>query len=138
MWLLTRTERSGSPKNNPSVALIGDYTSGGKLHEYKIRSSLPGGLTPQLITVDPNGNIWWTEGWVGMIGELKVAQAVPGTNNGVTEYTYQKVCNTCDEHTSGIGVDKNGLVWFDDSAQNIFGSFPDSGSGSFTSYNAPT
>src|SRR6266487_991121 len=124
-------------ENNQSVALIGEYTSGGKLQEYKIRSSLPGGLTPHLITVDPNGNIWWSDGWVGTIGELKVAQAVPGTTNGVTEYTYQKVCNTCSEHTSGISVDRNGLVWFDDSEQNIFGSFPDSGSGSFVIYNAP-
>src|SRR6266536_302286 len=124
-------------ENNQSVALIGEYTSGGKLQEYKIRSSLPGGLTPHLITVDPNGNIWWSDGWVGTIGELKVAQAVPGTTNGVTEYTYQKVCNTCSEHTSGISVDRNGLVWFDDSEQNIFGSFPDSGTGSFVIYNAP-
>ena len=72
------------------------------MQEYKIRYNPPGGLTPHLITVDPNGNIWWTEGWVGMIAELKVAQAVPGTNNGVTEYAYQKVCPSCSEHTSGI------------------------------------
>jgi virginiamycin B lyase len=125
-------------ENNSSVALIGEYTSGGALHEFKIRNSLSNGLTPHMITVDPNGNIWWSEGWVGMIGELKVAQAVPGTNNGVTEYIYPKVCSTCGEHTSGIRVDRNGLVWFDDSEQNIFGSFPDSGSGSFTTYNGPS
>ena len=128
----------GLPRITPSVALIGEYTSGGQLQEYKIRSNPPGGLTPHLITVDPNGNIWWTEGWVGMIAELKVAQAVPGTNNGVTEYAYQKVCPSCSEHTSGICVDSNGLVWFDDAEQGIFGSFPDSGSGSFATYNAPT
>ncbi|HEY6408743.1 MAG TPA: hypothetical protein VIY29_14880, partial [Ktedonobacteraceae bacterium] len=125
-------------ENNSSVALIGEYTSGGQLHEYKIRNSLPGGLTPHLITVDPGGNIWWTEGWVGMIGRLNLAQATPGTNNGVTEYAYQKVCNTCSEHTSGIRVDRNGLIWFDDSEQGIFGSFPESGSGSFVTYNVPT
>ncbi len=125
-------------ENNPSVALIGEYTTGGQLQEYKIRSNPPGGLTPHLITVDPNGNIWWTEGWIGMIAELKVAQAVPGTNNGVTEYAYQKVCPSCGEHTSGISVDSNGLIWFDDSVQGILGSFPDSGSGSFATYNAPS
>ena len=124
-------------ENNPAVALIGEYTSGGQLHEYKIRNNVPNSLTPHLITVDPNGNIWWTEGWVGMIAELKVAQAVPGTNNGVTEYAYQKVCASCIEHTSGIGVDGNGLVWFDDAEQGIFGSFPDSGAGSFATYTAP-
>jgi streptogramin lyase len=125
-------------ENNSSVALIGEYTSGGTLNEYKIRNSLPGGLTPHLITVDLNGNIWWSEGWVGMIGELKVSLALPGTNNGVTEYAYQKVCNTCSEHTSSISVDSNGLIWFDDSEQGIFGSFSNSGSGSFTTYNIPT
>jgi streptogramin lyase len=125
-------------ENNSSVALIGEYTSGGKLQEYKIRNGSTSGLTPHMITIDPNGNIWWSEGWVGMIGKLNIAQAVPGTNKGVTEYAYQKVCNTCDEHTSGVSVDSNGLVWFDDSEQGIFGSFPDSGTGSFASYNTPT
>ncbi len=125
-------------ENNPSVALVGEYTSGGQLQEFKIRDGSTNGLTPHQITVDPNGNIWWSEGWVGMIGELKVAQAVPGTKKGVTEYAYQKVCSNCSTHTSGISVDRNGLIWFDDSEQNIFGSFPDSGSGSFTIYNIPT
>ncbi len=125
-------------ENNSSVALIGEYTSGGRLLEYKIRNSPAPGLTPHLMIVDPNGNIWWSEGWASMIGELNVSQAVPGTNKGVTEFAYQKPCGNCGSHTSGISVDSNGLIWFDDSLQNIFGSFPDSGSGSFTLYNAPT
>ncbi len=125
-------------ENNSSVALIGEYTSGGKLQEFKIRTGSTSGLTPHLISVDKNGNIWWTEGWVGMIAELKVAQDVPGTNKGVTEYSYKRVCGNCGTHTSGISVDSNGLVWFDDAEQGIFGSFPDSGSGSFATYNTPT
>lgn len=125
-------------ENNPSDALIAEYTTQGKLNEYKIRNSYDGSLTPHLITVDPNGNIWWTEGFVGMIGELKIAQAMPGTNDGVTEYAYPQLCQTCGMHTSGIGVDKtNGLIWFDDSLQNTYGSFPYSGTGSFTMYEAP-
>jgi streptogramin lyase len=123
-------------ENNSSVALIGKYTTAGKLLEYKIRNSPPGGLTPHLITVDPNGNIWWSEGFVGKIGELKVSQAKPGTNNGVTEYTYKS--NGGNEHTSGISTDKNGKIWFDDSEQEVFGSFPDSGTGSFSLHNIPT
>lgn len=125
-------------ENNSAVALIGEYTAQGKLNEYKIRTDSTSGLTPHLITVDPNGNIWWTEGWVGKIAELVVSEAQPGTNNGVTEYTYQRLCSTCGVHASGISVDSNGLIWFDDSLQSIFGSFPDSGSGSFTLYNTPT
>lgn len=125
-------------ENNPSVALIGEYTSGGTLNEYKIRTNPPSGLTPNLITVDPNGNIWWTEGWVGMIGELHISQAVPGTNDGVSEYAYPGICQTCSTHASGIGVDGYGQVWFDDSEQELFGSFPDSSTGSFSVYPAPT
>ena len=125
-------------ENNSAVALIGEYTAGGTLQEYKIRNGSTSGLTPHLITVDPNGNIWWSEGWAGAIGELVVSQAVPGTNDGVTEYTYPKGCNNCGSHTSGISVDSNGQIWFDDSLQSIFGSFPDSGNGSFSLYNTPT
>src|ERR1700694_4600927 len=80
-------------ENNSSVALIGEYTTGGVLNEYKIRASPPGGLTPHLITEDTSGNIWWTEGFVSMLGRLKVSQAVPGTNQGVTEYAYPTSCN---------------------------------------------
>ena len=125
-------------ENNSAVAQIGEYTSSGSLNEYKIRANPPGGLTPHLITVDPNGNIWWTEGWVGMLGELVVAKAAPGTNNGVTEYAYPATCTTCSTHTSGISIDGFGKIWFDDSEQQIFGSFPDSGTGSFSEYPAPT
>jgi streptogramin lyase len=126
-------------ENNSSVAMIGEHTSGGAFNEYKIRNNPPGGLTPHLITVDPNGNVWWTEGWVGMIGELNVSHAQPGTNNGVTEYAYPANCGSCGgTHASGIGVDSNGLVWFDDALQSIFGSFPDSGAGSFSIYQTPT
>ncbi|HZU69904.1 MAG TPA: hypothetical protein VFA09_21725 [Ktedonobacteraceae bacterium] len=126
-------------ENNGAVAQIGEYvSSSGQIEEYKIRTNPPPALTPHMITIDPNGNIWWTEGFVGMIGELQVSLAQPGTNNGVTEYAYPIACQTCAEHASGISVDSNGLVWFDDSEQNIFGSFPDSGTGSFSEYNTPT
>ena len=126
-------------ENNSSVALIGEYTSGGNLQEYKIRNSSSNRLTPHLITVDPNGNIWWSEGWAAKIGELQVSHALPGTNKGMKEYAYNLPCSTCSgKHTSGISVDSNGLIWFDDSEQEIFGSFSDSGTGSFTTYNIPT
>jgi streptogramin lyase len=123
-------------ENNSSVARIGEYTASGVMNEYLVRTNPPGGLTPHLITIDPTtGNIWWSEGFVGMIGELKVAQAKPGTTNGVTEYAYT---TNGSSHTSGISVDSHGTVWFDDSLQNIFGSFPDTGTGSFTEYATPT
>jgi streptogramin lyase len=125
-------------ENNSAVALIAEYTSTGHLKEYKIRNTTNSALTPHMITVDPNGNIWWSEGFAAAIGELKVAQAVPGTNKGVSEFFYPFSCNTCGTHTSGISVDSNGNIWFDDSNQSIFGSFPDNGTGSFSIYNTPT
>ena len=126
-------------ENNSAVALIGEYTSGGSLNEYKIRNTTSASLTPHLITIDPNGNIWWTEGWAGKIGELDMTKALPGTNTGVTEYAYPQICTTCtSSHTSGISVDGYGQVWFDDSEQEAFGSFPDTGTGSFNMYMAPT
>jgi len=103
---------------------------------FKIRNTPTGGtgLTPHLITIDPNGNIWWSEGWVSAIGMLNVTAAKPSTNNGVTEYFYTPSCSSCGSHTSGISADKQGLIWLDDSLQNTFGSFP-VGGGSFSFYN---
>lgn len=120
-------------ENNSAVALIGAYnTTTNQLVEYKIRTGSTSNLTPHLITVAPDGNIWWTEGFAGMIGELKTA------TNAVTEYAYPQTCKGCGTHASGISVDSNGLIWFDDSLQNTFGSFPDTGTGSFSMYNAPS
>jgi virginiamycin B lyase len=124
-------------ENNASVARIGEYTSSGSLKEYKIRNSYNSGLTPHLIKVDHSGNVWWSEGFVGAIGELNVAQAVPGTNNGVKEFFYPRFCSSCGTHTSGISVDGLGNVWFDDSMQSLYGSFNIS-SGKFSVYHTPT
>jgi streptogramin lyase len=125
-------------ENNGAVGMIAEYTSLGQLLEYKIRASLPGtNLTPHLIVADNSGNIWWTEGWVGMIGKLTVAQASPGTTNGVTEYQYPLVCTTCGTHTSGISIDPSGTIWFDDSIQNLFGTFTPS-TGTFNVAAVPT
>src|SRR6266568_1032510 len=120
-------------ENNSAVALIGEITATGQLAEYKIRSGSTTNLTPHLITVDPTGNIWWTEGFAGMIGELNTS-----TNNTVKEYAYPQTCKGCSTHSSGISVDSNGLIWFDDSLQNTFGSFSDTGSGTFSMYTAPS
>ncbi len=125
-------------ENTDSVALIGEYTNQGILNEYKIRntSTAGTGLTPHLITIAPGGNIWWSEGWVSSIATLNLAAAQPGRSNGVTEYHYTPSCGTCGSHTSGISADKQGLIWFDDSLQNSFGSFP-VGGGSFSFSSSP-
>jgi len=120
-------------QNVDSVAAVDEYTTAGMLNVYKVRSTSTAGsgLTPHLIAMDANGNLWWSEGWVTKAGTLNVAQAVPGTNNGVSEYGY-----TGSGHTSGIAVGKDGLIWITDSIQNEFGAMP-AGGGSFTLFNAP-
>jgi streptogramin lyase len=122
-------------ENPDTVAQIGEYTSQGAMREYKIRNTSTGGtgLTPHLIVIGPDGNLWWSEGWVHSIGTLKLSAAQPGTNNGVTEYSYTPSCSSCGSHTSGISADKLGQIWLDDSLQNSFASFPVAG-GSFTFY----
>lgn len=124
-------------ENNPLVAQIGEYTTSGSLLEYKIRNSYNSSLTPHLLLVDHNGNIWWSEGFAGMLGELIVSQAQPGTNNGVTEYAYPLNCQFCGSHTSGIAVDSSNNIWFDDSLQSIFGFFQP-GTTTFKEFATPT
>jgi streptogramin lyase len=126
-------------ENTDAVALIGEYTSTGVLKEYKIRNTATAGtgLTPHMITIAPNGSIWWSEGFVHAIATLNPAVAQPGTNTGVTEYPYVPSCSTCGSHTSGISADSQGNIWFDDSNQNTFGSLP-IGGGAFSFYNSPS
>jgi streptogramin lyase len=122
-------------ENPDTVAQIGEYTNQGVMQEYKIRNTATSGtgLTPHMIIVGPDGNLWWSEGWVSAIATLRLSAAHPGTNNGVTEYPYTPSCSSCGSHASGISADKLGQIWLDDSLQNTFGSFP-VGGGSFTFY----
>ncbi len=71
-------------------------------------------LTKQqhLITVDKAGNVWFSSGFDGQIGEL-----ARGSINAPT-YSAQTFCvstSVTSPHISGIAVDSTGKVWFDDS-----------------------
>lgn len=116
-------------ENNQFVHRIGritpnaDGTLNGPIQEYLTNSSAPNGITPHLITYDNQGNIWWSEGYDGMIGQLVISKATSGTNQGVTEYTVPSCSGCLSIHISGIAVDKNGTVWFDDSLNSRYGSF---------------
>jgi streptogramin lyase len=125
-------------ENTDAVARIGERTAAGVLREFKIRngSTSGSGLTPHLVTIDSSGNPWWSEGWVGAIGRLDVSKAQPGTTNGVSEFRYTPPCGSCGTHTSGIAAGRNGLIWLDDSLQDVFGSFP-VGGGGFTFFDVP-
>src|SRR6266849_5857864 len=127
-------------ENKPAVHRIGKFTPGanginGSIQEYLTNSSSAyGGNTPHLITFDNHGNIWWSEGFAGRIGKLVISQATNGTIQGVSEYNVPQPCaNGCGTHISGIAVDSNGTVWFDDSLSSRYGSFVPATS-SFTLY----
>jgi streptogramin lyase len=68
-----------------------------------------------LITVDKNGNVWFSTGFRGQIGELP-----SGSSTAKTFCVSQKFINS--PHISGISVDNNtGFVWFDDSINTRVG-----------------
>src|SRR5207253_1034746 len=82
-------------ENNSTVARIAalDTTNGNAISEYLIRAQLPSNLTPHKISLDSQGKVWWSEGWVRAIRMLDRTLAVPGqcgaaSGNcaGVTEY----------------------------------------------------
>ena len=131
-------------ENNSSVARIGSFKppASGALSQSSIKEYLTNSgstsTTPHLITYDQTGDVWWTEGYDGDIGKLVIAQASPGTHNGVSEFAVPPPgCpappTTCGSHISGISVDSNGLVWFDDSLSSRIGSY-NPGSNSFNIY----
>jgi len=107
----------------------------GDMREYLTKARNVG--TPHLIALDRRGHAWWTEGWDGAIGSLTLAQARPGTSNGVNQYAVpapncQPGAN-CGTHISGIAVDSSGTVWFDDSLSSRIGSYVP-GSNAFTMF----
>src|SRR5579863_1255580 len=120
-------------ENNSSVSRIGRFTpplsgslSTSDISEYLTKSRTYN-TTPHLIAFDYQGNIWWTEGFAGNIGKLVINQAANETSNGVTEYAVPPpTCisgSNCGTHISGISVDSNNTVWFDDSLSARIGSF---------------
>ena len=67
---------------------------------------------PHLITTDKAGNIWYSESFGGSIGVFSPAS---GTSRNYPVSTV--ICAqtaVCETHISGIGVDREGNVWFDD------------------------
>lgn len=83
--------------------------------------------TPHLITFDRRGNIWWSEGWSGKIGQLVIRQAVNNTSAGVQEYSVPSPncppASNCGVHISGIAAAPDGSIWFDDSLSSRTGSY---------------
>ncbi len=112
--------------NNPGK--IGRFTpsingtlTAGIIREYPVTNK-----APHLITSDKQGNIWFSEGFNGYVGEYN-----PTTGQDVEYNVSQGVCPQgtpgvtppacAGTHISGIAVDSNNLVWFDDSLSGRVG-----------------
>jgi len=110
-------------ENNNQVHRVGRLhpTAGGgisgRIQEYIAPAT--NNNTPHLITFDSRGNIWWSEGWAGKIGQLVIGQAMNNTSAGVHEYSVPSpgcpAGSNCGVHISGIAAAPNGSIWFDDS-----------------------
>lgn len=115
-------------ENNAAVARVGSFVPPTKgtlktsaISEYLTVNSGPS-TTVHLITLDHKGHVWWSEGFGGRIGSLTINKAVKGTSHGVNEYPIP-ACQNCNSHVSGIAVDNEGIVWFDDSLRNWVDSY---------------
>jgi virginiamycin B lyase len=106
-------------ENRIGVEQIGSFTptSSGtiKITEYAV-----GALRPHLITTDSAGDIWYSGGYTGYIGEFN-----PTTGSRNNFFVSLGPCSnsvTCARtHISGIQVDSKGNVWFIDSISQRVG-----------------
>jgi streptogramin lyase len=107
--------------NATNAAKIGSFTptATGVLAAGAIKEFAVTGKAPHLITSDKLGNIWFTEGFSGQVGEYTVG------GKAVSYPVALGVCAAppapCNVHISGIAVDSKNLVWFDDSLSNRVG-----------------
>jgi streptogramin lyase len=130
-------------ENADTVGKIGVMdTSTHTITEYSIQAQPQSGLTPHMITIDSQGNPWWTEGWVHSVGNLKVSAASSsncgvssGDCNGVTEYSLGALTGACSGvHVSGITIPAGGSsVWATDALQSqVIALTPSTGATSVT------
>jgi len=106
-------------ENAAGVGKIGSFTpttSGTiKITEYAV-----GAQRPHLITTDRAGNVWYSGGFGGDIGEFK-----PRSGDSMHFLVNQGTCLSpvaCPgTHISGIAVDSRGNVWFTDSNSHRVG-----------------
>lgn len=106
-------------ENGHGISRIGMFTPGtsGKISikEFSIDASRH--VQPHLITAAPNGHIWFSEGFLGSIGELAPA------NGSVTHHKVAIACRRATNctHISGIAADPQGNIWFTDSLNATVG-----------------
>jgi len=106
-------------ENAAGVGQIGSFTptTSGTI---KITEHAVGAQRPHLITTDRAGNVWYSGGFGGDIGEFK-----PRSGDSLDFFVNQGTCLSpvaCPgTHISGIAVDSKGNVWFTDSNSHRVG-----------------
>lgn len=106
-------------ENSAGIDQIGSFrpTSSGTT---KITEHAAGAIRPHLIAADRAGNIWYSGGFDGDIGEFQ-----PRSGNSTLFVVYRGVCvspaNCTGTHISGIDVDSKGNIWFTDSLSQRVG-----------------
>ncbi|GAC1636006.1 MAG: hypothetical protein NVS4B11_38410 [Ktedonobacteraceae bacterium] len=108
--------------NTTNAGLIGSFTAtaSGTLPAGAIKEHAITNKAPHLITSDKKGNIWFSEGFGGKVGEYTTAakDIEYPVSTGICPPAPAPCSGT---HISGIAVDSNNLVWFDDSLSNRVG-----------------
>ena len=107
-------------ENGLGVNQIGSFTPTLSGH-VKISEDAIKGTRPHLITADEAGNIWFSEGFDGDIGEF-----IPATGENKIVRVYSGLCTQtlCSgTHISSIRADSKGTIWFTDSLSQHIGYF---------------
>lgn len=106
-------------ENAIGVDQIGSYTPT-RSGTIKITEHAAGAIRPHLIAADRAGNLWYSGGFGGNIGEFN-----PRSGNSTNFTAFLGSCltppNCTGTHISGIYVDNKGHVWFTDSLSQRVG-----------------
>lgn len=106
-------------ENAPGIDQIGSFTTTTS-GTVTINEHAAGTIRPHLITTDQAGNVWYTGGFGGDIGEFN-----PGSGNSTSLFVSQGLCSSPSSctgtHISGIAVDSKGNIWFTDSLSQRVG-----------------
>jgi len=106
-------------ENAAGVDQIGSFTPT-QSGTIKITEHTAGAIRPHLIATDRAGNLWYSGGFGGNIGEFN-----PRSGNSTIFVAFLGTCltppNCTGTHISGISVDNKGHVWFTDSLSQRVG-----------------
>jgi streptogramin lyase len=117
-------------ENTAGVGRIGvlDTANGNRISEYIIRAAPSPDLTPHMIAIDADGNVWWTEGFERELGKLEPSQATSGTCGrssgtcrGVTEYDLPPSPCGLTHGSAIVSKPSKREIWFTDSLSGEVG-----------------